>query len=83
MSPLILIAVVAGLVAIVACPKEHLMRSLILLAITAFCGFGFLASFEPGVSLLWKAGYLVAGISSLAAAVYPRIPKQSREVADN
>jgi hypothetical protein len=40
-----------------------------LLFIALFCVFGFLASFEPGVGLMWKAVYGAAGCGFLAAAI--------------
>ena len=40
------------------------------LAVAAFSVFGFLASFEPGVSPVWKVGYAVVfAVSILGAAV--------------
>ena len=39
----------------------QILKSLALLSVAGFCGFGFLASFEPGNSLLWKAGYGLLG----------------------
>jgi hypothetical protein len=40
------------------------------LGVAAFCAFGFLASFEPGVSPAWKVGYAVVfTLSILGAAV--------------
>jgi len=38
------------------------------LAFAAFCAFGFLASFEPGIALAWRVGYAALGILSLAIA---------------
>jgi hypothetical protein len=35
----------------------RILKSLALFFAAAFCGFGFMASFEPGNDLLWKAGY--------------------------
>ena len=48
------------------------MRSLfliVLLGITAFCAFGFAASFEPieqGQQLLWRVTYGIGGLGSMA-----------------
>ncbi|MBS0261369.1 MAG: hypothetical protein JSS02_05380 [Planctomycetes bacterium] len=48
----------------------RLMGALLLLPLTAFCVFGFLASFEPGADPghLFKTGYALLGCSSLLAA---------------
>lgn len=47
------------------------------IAFAGFCVFGFLASFEPGVSLGWKLGYAVAFGASLFCAAVPWIPPRS------
>lgn len=41
--------------------------TLILLTVAAFCLFGFLATFEPGVkaAMLFRVGYAVAGAGCL------------------
>jgi hypothetical protein len=41
----------------------------VLLAIASFCGFGFLAAFEPGNGWLWKVGYGAVGSGCLTGAV--------------
>jgi hypothetical protein len=46
----------------------RIMGALAFLAIALFCGFGFLASFEPGNGWLWKAGYAALGCLCLAGA---------------
>jgi hypothetical protein len=43
------------------------MRSLCWLLLAAFCGYGFAAAHEPGVSPGWKIGYAVVGITALTA----------------
>lgn len=45
--------------------------SILALGFTAFCGFGFLASFEPSdsPSWPWQLAYAVMGIGSLITAV--------------
>ena len=47
-----------------------LLASLALLAVAAFCGFGFLATFEPPGSVGWRIGYTVVGLACLAAAAW-------------
>ena len=42
---------------------------LALLAIAAFCAFGFLASFEPGNGWEWKLGYGAVGCGCLVGVV--------------
>ena len=46
----------------------RLLATLASLAIAAFCVFGFLASFEPGVSPAWKVGYAVVFVVALLGA---------------
>jgi hypothetical protein len=41
------------------------------LAIGAFSVFGFLASFEPGVSPAWKIGYAVVFAMAILGAALP------------
>ncbi len=41
------------------------------LAVAAFCVFGFLASFEPGVGPAWKAGYAVVFTIAILSAALP------------
>jgi hypothetical protein len=41
------------------------LKSIAFISIAAFCGFGFMASFEPGNSPLWKAGYGLLGVYCL------------------
>ena len=53
----------------------RVVAALVLLAATAFCGFGFLASFEPGNGWFWKVAYAVAGLVLLFGAVALLRPK--------
>jgi hypothetical protein len=46
----------------------RLLATLASLAIAAFCVFGFLASFEPGVGPAWKIGYAVVFVVALLGA---------------
>lgn len=42
---------------------------LLLLLPTAFCGFGFLATFEPGPHMIaWRIGYAAVGLTTFVAA---------------
>jgi hypothetical protein len=50
---------------------EFVLRAICLL-FAAFCGFGFLASFEPGVSAGWKFGYAAVAVLALTCALFPR-----------
>ncbi|HXR46579.1 MAG TPA: hypothetical protein VN784_03990 [Candidatus Limnocylindrales bacterium] len=52
----------------------RIILAVVLLCATAFCAFGFLASFEPGNGWQWKAGYgaLVCGGLGGAVAVLRR-----------
>lgn len=46
-----------------------ILGSLILLAVAAFCLFGFLATFEPTTNaLLFRIGYAVIGVGCMAGA---------------
>jgi Na+/proline symporter len=47
----------------------RLISTVALLCVSAFCVFGFLASFEPGNGLLWKVGYGVLGCGCLTSAI--------------
>ena len=40
-----------------------------LLAVSALCGFVFLASFEPGNGMLWRILYGAVGCGSLSGAI--------------
>lgn len=53
-------------------PRRPPMLAVLLLVFAAFCGYGFLASFEPmeGVSALaWKIGYGVLGLGALLLSI--------------
>lgn len=48
-----------------------MISAMLLICVAAFCGFGFLASFEPVVNALWwKIGYAGVGVTSLVSAVW-------------
>ena len=40
-----------------------------LLAMTGFCIYGFLATFEPGDFMVWRIGYAAVGTLSLIGAL--------------
>jgi hypothetical protein len=48
----------------------RIIITLALLGVTAFCVFGLLASFEPGVSLAWRVGYATAIVACLVGLVW-------------
>jgi hypothetical protein len=48
----------------------RLVAAVLLVALAAFCAYGFVASFEPGDFLIFRIGYPLAGLLCLAAAVY-------------
>ena len=50
----------------------RLFGSVLLLAVAAFCAFGFLATFEPlppAVQWTWRGIYILIGLACLAGAV--------------
>jgi peptidoglycan/LPS O-acetylase OafA/YrhL len=47
----------------------RIIVAMLLLCVTAFCTFGFLASFEPGNGWQWKAGYAALASGGLVGAV--------------
>jgi hypothetical protein len=47
----------------------RIISAMVLLCVTAFCVFGFLASFEPGNGLPWKIGYGALVCGGLVGAV--------------
>lgn len=47
----------------------RILGALALFAFALFCGFGFLASFEPGNGLPWQVGYRELGCGCLTGAV--------------
>jgi len=51
---------------------QRLLGSVLLLAVSCFCVFGFLATFEPlpaAVQWTWRGIYIVLGLVCLAGAV--------------
>ena len=38
-------------------PVMRIIAGALLLSFGAFCSYGFLASFEPGIGYMWKLGY--------------------------
>jgi hypothetical protein len=56
----------------------RILGALVLLAFALFCGFGFLASFEPGNGWQWKAGYGALGCACLFGAVTLLLPRGAR-----
>jgi hypothetical protein len=59
----------------------RILGALVLLAFALFCGFGFLASFEPGNGWLWKVGYAAVGCGCLTGVVM--LLRRRRDVAGN
>lgn len=47
----------------------RLIAALALLAVAAFCAFGFLTTFESPGYLGWRVAYAVVGLTCLALAV--------------
>lgn len=74
-SSLLLIGIAVTVSAIVfrqRLPKAaKLLLSLVCLPLAAWSVFGFMASFEPGVSIGWKLGYAIAFLALLAAGTSP------------
>lgn len=67
---IVVAVLVAGTFLIQSASVARATRTVLLLSATAFCGFGFLASFEmPGV--MWKAAYAVLGCCAMAGAALP------------
>ncbi|MFK7819137.1 MAG: hypothetical protein AB8G99_10490 [Planctomycetaceae bacterium] len=71
MHPIVLLLLIAVPICVLCFVGNPVVRSIVLLAVAGFCGFGFLASFEPPGSLIWKLGYAVSGLSALIGAVWP------------
>ncbi len=65
----IVLAFIAVVILFVRGTAKKIMRvllALFLLAFTAFCSFGFLATYEPGDGhLTWRIGYGIAIMASL------------------
>jgi hypothetical protein len=53
--------------------------SIVCMAVAAFCVFGFMATFEPGVAgaLAFRIGYAVLGIVSLAGFACPWVSRKA------
>ncbi|NNJ27273.1 hypothetical protein [Alienimonas chondri] len=48
----------------------HAGTAFALLLVAAFCGYGWLASFEPTAhAWAWQIGYAVSGLTALTAAI--------------
>ena len=80
MSPFVLFGVILGFTVLVALGANRGVATLVLLAMAGFCGFGFLASFEPPGHIAWKIGYALSGVACVAGAVWPWLSSRSREV---
>ena len=54
--------------------------ALVLLLTAGFCGFGVLATFEPGPSSheIFRAGYATAGVIATAVAAWLLLPGSGR-----
>jgi len=50
---------------------SRLLATFVALGIAAFSGFGFLASFEPGVSGVWKVVHAVVFAIALVGGLLP------------
>lgn len=57
------------------------LAGLPLLCVTAFCVFGFLASFEPGNGLQWQLGYGTFACGSLVGAIALLFRARARTLA--
>ncbi|QDT62305.1 hypothetical protein SV7mr_48520 [Stieleria bergensis] len=67
---IVVVALVAGTFLIPSPSVARSVRTVLLLAAAAFCGYGFLASFElPG--MMWKAAYAALGCGAIAGAALP------------
>jgi hypothetical protein len=56
----------------------RILFALIALAILAFCGFGFLATYEPPGFMAWRIGYGIAGAACLAVLIWALTPGHDR-----
>ena len=70
MTLFLLFAIVFGLSVAVGFRGNRVVASVVLQPLPAFCGFGFLASFEPGVQVFWKIGYAISGLACFVGGVY-------------
>lgn len=57
------------------------IRTALLLFTTAFCGYGFLASFEVP-EIAWKVTYAALGVTALTGATLPWIVGRPQRIAD-
>jgi hypothetical protein len=48
----------------------RILIALIALAALAFCGFGFLATYEPPGFMAWRIGYGIAGAACLGVITW-------------
>jgi hypothetical protein len=48
----------------------RILIALIALAVLAFCGFGFLATYEPPGFMHWRIGYGIAGAACLGVVTW-------------
>jgi hypothetical protein len=55
----------------------RLISATLLLCVSAFCVFGFLASFEPGNGALFKIGYGALGSGCLVGAIHLLVQQRS------
>jgi len=46
-----------------------IVGSPLLLAVAAFCVFGFLATFEPGQFMAFRIGYSIVGLGCIAGVI--------------
>jgi hypothetical protein len=54
--------------------------SVVLLCLALFCGYGFLASFEPAANAMtFRIGYAVIGLLAATGAVLPMLRMPSHE----
>jgi hypothetical protein len=54
----------------------RVILAVISIGFAAVCGFGFLASLEPGASPLWRIGYSGAALVFLAIAIWLLWPRR-------
>jgi hypothetical protein len=48
----------------------RILIALIALAVLAFCGFGFLTTYEPPGFMAWRIGYGIAGAACLGVITW-------------
>jgi hypothetical protein len=59
-------------------PTIRIVVSLLLLAVAAYCGFGFLATFEPPGFVGWRIGFAVGIVLSLGGVAWLCFAKRRR-----